>query len=610
MKHLLLSAALAIASGLAAAQPFTLSDPGSNWLIDYSKYGRFEKPGTAQYAYRLYYKKELAVASGEGIFPNTDSILRDPGYLAVKAKLEIPTEDKGHWAGDAKKAQENFYRWATSKQPEGVKLWFAAESLKEAGMWVPAIKAYYALLVQFPSTTRLSPDGGWGLALGSMAIQRIKLICRLQPQLNLDFVDAEVEIQNPGTLDEKIIRMNPGHFVDRRQTEPQPLASVGVKRYVGEGKVKLVQYNNGAWQLLVNGQPYFVKGMCYDVSKIGQSPDLQNMTPWENLADPDFYKKTWADLNKNGKQDAGENKNDLQLMKEMGVNTLRLYFGATNKQGLRNLYTQAGIRVMMGVAFGAYGLESGGGWEHGTDYTNPQQQQAMLDYIKKTVLEHKDEPYVLMWCLGNENNYGVSNNSNKYPATFAQFLNKAVKLIHKLDPDHPVAYSNGDLGNMEKYARFTPDLDIMGANAYRGKDGMGDMYERVLKGYDKPVIITEFGCPAYTNDIKGENEDSQAEYLAGAWDDIYFHRAGSRGAGNSLGGFVFQWQDEWWKSGTADPVDQHDTSQGQWQGPFADGWAHEEWFGITSQGDGKDSPWKHEIRKAYYTLQKRWMAIP
>lgn len=603
-------ALLSFASSLVASQPFTLADPGTLGLIDYAKYGRIEKPGTKYYAYRPYYKKELAQASGEGIYPNTESVLRDPAYLAIKDKLVLPTDDKGFWAGDSDKAQENFFRWATSKQPEGVKLWFVAESFKDAGMWIQAVKAYYALLVQFPATTRLSPDGGWGLSFGSMAIQRIKVICRQQPQWNLDFVDAEVEILNPGTLDEKVIKLNPGHFVDRKATEPLPLATVGVKRYVGEGKVRLVEYNNGAWQMLVNGQPYFVKGLIYGATKIGQSPDLQNMTPWELSSDAEFYKKGWADLNRNGKQDANENRNDLQLLKDLGVNTLRIYFGASNKQAMRNFYSQAGIRMMMGMAFGAYGLESGGGWEHGTDYSNPQQQQAMLDFIKKTVLEHKDEPYVLMWCLGNENNYGVANNMPKYPATFAQFLQKAATLIHKLDPDHPVCYSNGDLGFIEKYARFAPDLDIFGANVYRGKDGMGDLYTRVMQAYDKPVIITEFGAPAFTNDKKGENQDAQAEYLAGAWDDIWFNRAGSRGAGNSLGGFVFEWQDEWWKSGRVDPVDQHDMSQGQWQGPFADGWAHEEWFGITSQGDGKDSPWKHELRKAYYTLQKRWTAIP
>jgi hypothetical protein len=34
--------------------------------------------------------------------------------------------------------------------------------------------------------------------------------------------------------------------------------------------------------------------------------------------------------------------------------------------------------------------------------------------------------------------------------------------------------------------------------------------------------------------------------------------------------------------------------------------AHEEWFGIMGLGDGKDSPWKRQPRKAYFALKTRW----
>src|SRR5438105_3726787 len=112
---------LLAAARLRSATPFALAEPGSNWLIDYAKYGRLEKPGTRHYAYKVYYRKELAQASGEGIYPNTESLNRDAAYLAMKARLELPAGDKGFWTGDPDKAQENFYRWASSKQPEGVK---------------------------------------------------------------------------------------------------------------------------------------------------------------------------------------------------------------------------------------------------------------------------------------------------------------------------------------------------------------------------------------------------------------------------------------------------------------------------------------------------------
>lgn len=53
-----------------------------------------------------------------------------------------------------------------------------------------------------------------------------------------------------------------------------------------------------------------------------------------------------------------------------------------------------------------YCTDSGAKWFEGTDYTNPEQCKKMLASVEKMVEEYKDEPYVLMWVLGNENNYG------------------------------------------------------------------------------------------------------------------------------------------------------------------------------------------------------------
>jgi beta-glucuronidase len=41
-------------------------------------------------------------------------------------------------------------------------------------------------------------------------------------------------------------------------------------------------------------------------------------------------------------------------------------------------------------------------------------------------------------------------------------------------------------------------------------------------------------------------------------------------------------------------------------GPFLDGGAYEEWFGLCSQGDGKDSPFKRQLRKAYFMYRDLW----
>jgi len=69
----------------------------------------------------------------------------------------------------------------------------------------------------------------------------------------------------------------------------------------------------------------------------------------------------------------------------------------------------------------------------------------MLESVRQMVEEYKNEPYVLMWLLGNENNYGVAANADKEPEAFYRFANECAKLIKSLDPQkRPVAISNGD----------------------------------------------------------------------------------------------------------------------------------------------------------------------
>ena len=204
---------------------------------------------------------------------------------------------------------------------------------------------------------------------------------------------------------------------------------------------------------------------------------------------------------------------DFQLMKDMGVNTLRLYHHGYNKQLLQDLYQTYGIRVVMGDFLGAYAIGSEAEWETGTDYRNPEQQEKMLASVRRMVEQYKDEPYILFWVLGNENNYGNANNSRQVPDVYYAFVNKAARLIKSIDPDHPVALSNGDLLFIDKAARLCPDVDIFGANAYRGPHGMGDSFWRdVQDEWGKPVFISEFGCPAYHR----QKSEEEAETAAGA----------------------------------------------------------------------------------------------
>jgi len=283
-------------------------------------------------------------------------------------------------------------------------------------------------------------------------------------------------------------------------------------------------------------------------------------------------------------------------------------------------YEKYGFMYIVGNLLGMYGVDSGAEWYTGTDYSDPVQQEKMLASVRKMVEDYKDEPYVLMWVLGNENNYGTvgtkgvfagtSNQAQKQPEAYYAFVNKCVLLIKEIDPQQrPVAICNGDTYFLDICAKYAPDLDIYGANAYRGEAGFDPLWQDVSMVYHKPVIVTEFGCPAYAKDwTTARAELGQASYHYGSWTNLEDNVAGVAGGyGNALGGVIFAWVDEWWKAGPPpewDPSVQDTTPQ--WIGPFLDGGAYEEWFGLTSQGDGKDSPFKRQIRKVYFMYRDLW----
>src|ERR1019366_2982345 len=93
--------------------------------------------------------------------------------------------------------------------------------------------------------------------------------------------------------------------------------------------------------------------------------------------------------------------------------------------------------------------------------------------VRTMVEEYKDEPYILMWVLGNENVYGVGNNSQKEPVAFYELVDRAAQLIHQLDPTRPVAIANGDVLFLDILKEKAPHIDVFGANVYRGEQGFG-----------------------------------------------------------------------------------------------------------------------------------------
>ncbi|MCG2712042.1 MAG: hypothetical protein L6416_06935 [Candidatus Omnitrophica bacterium] len=599
---------------------FELDDKGTELIVGYEKYGDFQNVGKAGYKYNIKDRKGLENAVGEGIYPNTKSILRSPHFKRYRKQKKLLGSQ--WFFVNSLDYQANFYRWATAAESPGVKLFYTAQALENAMHIRHAIKAYYALVVNFPKEIGKTY---WGTPwyVGPASLDRILYLTRKYPELGIKLVGANITVEkrydddirndvfivDPG----KLVLCDPKDVVEKR-VDLSKLSVVENKEF---GELSLVKYENGHWQMRLNGEPFMIKAVAYQPSKIGQSPDIGTLKDWSKADDNkngkiDSPYDAWVDKNKNNIQEGDEPAvGDFQLMKDMGVNVIRVYHHAFvgNKKIFQDLYENYGIRIIIGDFLGMFAVGSKALWDPGTNYSNPEQQRNMLESVMKMINEYKDEPCVLMWVLGNETNYGTANNADVEPQAYYHFANEVAKKIKEVDPNHPVVICNGDIQFLDIFAQECPDIDIFGVNSYRGNHGFGyyNFWLPIKELADRPALITEYGCPAYGHRYSREYaENFQAQYLAGNWMDIVINSAGE-GAGVAIGGALFEFLDEWWKTGA--PPGYPDIIQDvvpNMGGPFVDGWYYEEWFGIASQGDGTDSPFMRHLRKSYFELQKLW----
>lgn len=607
---------------------FKLYEPGGGDVVDYSQFGTFTGLGTEEYAYKLTNRKGLSAAVGEGIYPNT-SVYRDPTYKMLNLKGKLAGS---HWDYvNHDNQQLTFYKWATTKETPGVQLFYTALALEKLGQTVHAINAYHAVSVHFPKQV------GWTvwhtpLYVGRVAIDRIDQLTRKYPELRVRLQDAKIRIENGYDFDVnndrffinpgKLVRVKPGALKESRLD----VSGMPVTKTLGTGRAQLVNFANGHWQMRLDGKPFMIKAVAYSPTPVGMTPDKgYSLDAWQkadlnNNGTVDGPYDSWVDSNGNNERDADEKVvGDFSLMKDMGVNVVRFYHHPQNKELLRKLYRDYGIQVILGDLLGMYAVGSGADWYVGTDYTNSAQQEKMKESVRKLVNEYKDEPYVLMWMLGNESNYGdvgsiakdtvgFGSQAKSQPEALYKFANEVAGMIKSIDSTRPVGFSNGDVINIDLLSKHKEHIDVFGTNAYRGASGFGrSLWEDARDFMDRPVLITEYGCPGYYIGKKLEfAEEKQAEYHRGNWEDILYNSAGS-GRGNAIGGVVFEFVDEWWKAGPPpqfDPLVQDTT--GQFAADFPDGWMHEEWLGVVSQGDGSQSPYMRTLKKTYAYYQKAW----
>ena len=380
------------------------------------------------------------------------------------------------------------------------------------------------------------------------------------------------------------------------------LLSCSLSFFAQTNSVKLIDNAQGT-RLSVNGNSFMINGMNWDYFPIGTNYSYSLWNQSEDVI------KAALDA-------------EMSLLKNMGVNTIRVYTGIQPKW-ITYIYETYGIHTMLNHSFGRYGLTINGAWVAKTDYSDATTQAVLLEEMKAVVSEYKNTPGLLMYLLGNENNYGLvwkgaetedlPINEDDYSVAakyLYQMFNKAAVLMKAIDGSHPVAICNGDLGFLDIVAKECKDVDIYGTNMYRGKS-FGDAFKRVKTELNMPIMFTEFGADAFNAVTNEEDQKMQAHFMVENWREIYQNAAGLGKAENSLGGFTFQFSDGWWKFGQTKDLDVHDNnaswSNGGYYIDFKEGKnnMNEEWFGICAKGPTNAvGLYTLYPRASYYSLQE------
>ena len=367
-------------------------------------------------------------------------------------------------------------------------------------------------------------------------------------------------------------------------------------------KVNIKEATNG-FTLEVNGKPFFITGMNWDYYPIGTN---YKYSLWQQ---PAATIKEALDY-------------EMPLLKNMGVNTIRQY-SVIPPEWIKYIYKNYGIYTVLNHTFGRYGLTLNGKWEANTDYSSPLVIETLLKEVDSMVIKYKNTPGLLMFLLGNENNYGLfwqgaeteniplENRKSTIAAIHLyQLFNEAAVSMKAIDANYPIAICNGDLMYLDIIAKECKDVDVFGVNIYRGIS-FGNAFEKIKTAYNKPVMFTEFGADAFNEITKSVDQKDQATCLVENWKEVYANAAGGGKAENCIGGFTFQFSDGWWKSGQDINLEKHDStaswSNGGYKYDYQKGInnMNEEWFGICAKGaTNKNGVYKLYPREAYYALKK------
>lgn len=251
-------------------------------------------------------------------------------------------------------------------------------------------------------------------------------------------------------------------------------------------------------------------------------------------------------------ESAGGNGHGARLSR-MGFSAIRVYelpVGNIDdvkhvKEIFRRLYNNYGIKVLVGDWAGLHSQIS---------FQDTNGIKQIQSHLGRLVATYCEEPWVLGWQLGNENNYHIRDGKLGHQIDldavgYYSLMDGLAGVIKgELGKRHLtqfVALGQGDLNEKEAgLIAAMKNIDAVGINCYRADSSAFDeLVNLAATTIPRPIYFAEVGKPA--SDSK--SRDQQSEYLRNICRSIFSHGAGRIDYGNVLAVFVHETTDEAWK---------------------------------------------------------------
>jgi hypothetical protein len=326
-------------------------------------------------------------------------------------------------------------------------------------------------------------------------------------------------------------------------------------------------------EIILDGSAFEVRGMCYQPTPIGEDPS--GGVPYGDYYTAG-YSELWA--------------RDLANLRLMGANVVRIYgwtIGEDHSAFLDAAYSSGDHSLYLLV----------NKWiDPKTDWSSTSAVNAVVTEWEAIATELKDHPAVMGFLVGNEVNFHEGNGTKP---DFWAAMNQIAGAVKAVAPDKLVSVAITDaLDQVQSRDASMTHLDFWAIQVYRGS-GFGSFFADYATRSAKPLVITEFGYDAYDAASATEfAEDAAlpAEVMEYLLNELRDNRP------VASGGCVFEYADEWWKTGSPST---HDAPPG-WSGPFVDGEANEEWWGVFRTLDNGTDPDLLEPRAMFYRLAAMW----